>query len=150
MTGEKAPVARLMIRAFRHFETELLRRLQAQGIDDITYSNLNVIRHLDRTGLRLSELAHDAGMSKQAIGKIVSELERKGYVRLAPDPDDGRAKRIQYTRQGQRMVDTAIAIVAEMERIYIATLGETRYARLRKTLLDATQLFNSEDTPHDH
>ena len=149
MTGEKPPVARLMIRAFRHFETELLRRLQAQGVDDITYSNLNVIRHLDRTGLRLSELARDAGMSKQAIGKLVGELERKGYVRLVPDSADGRAKRVQYTRKGQRLIDTAIEIVTQMEQAYIATLGETHYTRLRKTLLDATQLFNMEGTSHD-
>ncbi|HHM05929.1 MAG TPA: hypothetical protein ENJ19_09350 [Gammaproteobacteria bacterium] len=54
---EHPPVARLIIRAFRHFEVELLRRLREQGISDISYANLNVIRHLDRQGLRLPALA---------------------------------------------------------------------------------------------
>lgn len=146
MTNRSTPLARLMIRAFRHFEDELLRRLQAEGIEDITYANLNVIRHLDRGGLRLSTLAKHAGISKQAMGKLIGEVERKGYVKLQPDPEDGRAKRVHYTRRGQELVDTAVAIVAQMEQVYVENLGKHRYSQLREMLLSAAHLFDTEES----
>ena len=130
-----------MLQAFRAFEAELIRRLQGRGIHDVTYANLNVIRHLDPEGLRLSALAHDACMSKQALGKVVSELAQKGYVALEADPLDGRAKRVQYTKKGQALLKVAVTIVAEMENAYRDGLGSRGYGMLRKSLVLAKDLF---------
>ena len=49
-------------------------------------------------GSRLTDLADRSGLTKQAVGEAVAELERKGYVERVPDPLDGRAKIIKLTR----------------------------------------------------
>lgn len=129
------PTGRLLIKAFRHFETEVLVRLEEAGISDITMSHLNVLRHLDPGGLRLSELASEAGLTKQAIGKIANDLAAKGYLAIETDADDARAKRVIYTDEGHRLVQTAVDIIRQMEDEYAMLLGEGGYQTLRELLI---------------
>src|SRR5919199_2989010 len=51
-------------------------------------------------GSRLTELAERSGITKQAVGEAVAELEQLGYVERVPDPSDGRAKIIRLTPRG--------------------------------------------------
>jgi DNA-binding MarR family transcriptional regulator len=58
----------------------------------------SVMEQLDfEDGLRLTDLARGAGMTPQALGELVDQLEALGYVERRPDPDDRRAKRIYRT-----------------------------------------------------
>ena len=47
-----------------------------------------VFAQLGPEGARLTELARGAQMSPQAMGELVDELEKLGYVRRRPDPRD--------------------------------------------------------------
>jgi DNA-binding MarR family transcriptional regulator len=51
----------------------------------------------DSTRTRQVALAERAGVTKQAIGPVVRELEQLGYVRTGPDPADHRAKLVSLT-----------------------------------------------------
>ncbi len=136
-TQNKLPfiaTARLLLYAFRAFENELAEMLNSKGFTDVTMGNFNVLRHLNPEGMHLSELAKDAQISKQAIGKMVRELEYKGYVELIPDETDGRAKYVHFTVKGQKLIDLAITIVAEMESNYQSLLGTKDYNKLRQSV----------------
>ncbi len=133
MDWQQQPTGRLMILAFRQFEEQLLRELRARGFKDITLSHLNVMRHLDPAGLNLVQLAEDAGLSKQAISKIIGDLARRAYVSMAPDPADGRAKRVHYQPRGKELVAAAISIVKAIEKTYLDALGDD-YHGLRRAL----------------
>jgi DNA-binding MarR family transcriptional regulator len=136
---DKQPIARLMILAFRGFEQDLLSQLEEHGICDITLSDFNVLRHLDREGLQLTTLARHAGLSKQAVGKIAKELERKGYLRVEMDIEDGRAKSVTYTKKGQKLIEKCIFIVHAIEQHYETLLGKDKYQDLKASL---TMLLN--------
>jgi len=129
------PTARLMILAFREFECDLLRALEKQGIADVTLADFNVLRHLDPQGLQLTTLAEHAGLSKQGVGKMVKELEEKGYLKIKPDQRDGRAKVVMYTRKGKKFVHKTIILVGDIEKRYETLLGNYNYHNLRKSLL---------------
>jgi len=60
---------------------------------------------IDRAGSRLTHLAERAAMTPQAMGELVDDLERDGYVRRTPHPTDRRAKLIVLTAKGARCVD---------------------------------------------
>src|SRR5688572_11073733 len=66
-------------------------------------------------GSRLTDLAADAGLTKQAVGEAVTELERLGYVTRVPDPQDGRAKIIKLTDRGTDAVIKGRRIFAQIE-----------------------------------
>jgi DNA-binding MarR family transcriptional regulator len=86
---------------------------------------------LDR-GSRLTDLAAQAGLTKQAVGEAVTELERIGYVMRVPDPQDGRAKIIKLTDRGMDAVIKGRRIFAEIEREWAEQIGPELMASFRE------------------
>ena len=144
------PTARLVLRLFRAFEADLVKALEAQGITGVTLSGLTVLRPVETGGIGLSRLAADAGLTKQSVGKLVQEQQRKGYLRVAPDPVDGRAKTVMFTAKGQRMVEVSLATIQRFEARYREALGERRYRDFRRCLAILSDLHsdtNMNDGP---
>lgn len=56
-----------------------------------------VFQLLARTPVTSSELAERLGVTKQAAGQLVDDLERRGYVRRDPHPAGGRRKLLVLT-----------------------------------------------------
>jgi DNA-binding MarR family transcriptional regulator len=125
---------RLLINAFRTFESRLLERLNDAGYDEATPGHLAALRHLDPEGLQISRLAEDAGVSRQAMSEMVRELMTRGWVKKERDPDDGRAKLITYTDEGHELIAEAQEAVAEIEDELVEMLGEKAYGELRSAL----------------
>lgn len=66
----------------------------------VSAAHVHITRHLALDGSRLTELAASAGMSKQAMGKLVDQCEAWGIVRRSLDRVDARAKRVHFTADG--------------------------------------------------
>lgn len=75
-----------------------LSNLAARG--RLTASHVHITRHLAQGGARLTELAQRAGMTKQAMGKLVDQCEAWGLVLRVPDAHDALARRIVFTPVG--------------------------------------------------
>jgi DNA-binding MarR family transcriptional regulator len=86
-------------------------------------------------GSRLTDLALSAGLTKQAVGEAVSELERLGYVSRVPDPGDGRAKIIKLTDRGMDAVIKGRRIFGEIEREWAEQIGPELVASMREAAL---------------
>jgi DNA-binding MarR family transcriptional regulator len=52
-------------------------------------------------GMRPTELAQIARITKQSMGALVDALEEAGYVERVDDPADGRAWRVRLTARGR-------------------------------------------------
>jgi DNA-binding MarR family transcriptional regulator len=73
-------------------------------------------------------------MSKQSAGVLVDQLERLGYVRRVPDPDDGRARLIVFQQRGLEAIEVAGATLEEILSEWEAYLGTRNFALLRQIL----------------
>ncbi|HEX4107433.1 MAG TPA: MarR family transcriptional regulator [Solirubrobacteraceae bacterium] len=113
---------------------ELFLRLRGAGYDAVRPSHMCVFRSLDPDGSRLSDLAEQADMTKQAFGEHVAKLEAAGYIERRPDPRDGRAKLVVPTERGRGVLLFAGQIAADIEREWSAAIGAERIAQLRETL----------------
>jgi MarR family transcriptional regulator, temperature-dependent positive regulator of motility len=118
----------------RDFERRTRTSLMARGHTELLPSHQVVFAGLGRTGTRLTVLAQNAGMTKQAMGQIVDDLEQLGYVERTPDPDDGRAKIVRFTEAGLDFVCDAAEVLDEVWREYSALLGERELDQLQDTL----------------
>jgi DNA-binding MarR family transcriptional regulator len=78
---------------------KLKRRLREQAnIGDLTPSQVSVLLRLEREGpTTMSNLARAEGMRPQSMGSAVAPLEAAGFVRGAPDPNDGRQTILSLT-----------------------------------------------------
>ena len=83
-----------------------------------------VLANIDiATGTRATVLAERAAVSKQAIGELIDDLQDCGYVRRVADPSDGRAKLIQLTRKGHKLMDAAYEVIGEIEAALLKEAG---------------------------
>ena len=87
-------------------------------------------------GSRITDIARAQDVTKNAVGQLVTELEDLGYVERVPDPADGRAKIVRYTRQGRALIADAAAIAERLNAEVEAIIGARRLEELRSTLAD--------------
>ncbi|MFO7552198.1 MAG: MarR family transcriptional regulator [Haliea sp.] len=86
-------------------------------------------------GRRLSSIADNLGITRQAANAVVNELESLGYVRRAPDPEDGRAKQVLLTAAGEKLRTDGLQVAAGLEAEFEACLGATRFEECRQALI---------------
>ena len=98
-----------------------LSNLAARG--RLTASHIHITRHLALEGSRLTELARRAGVSKQAMGKLVQECEAWGLVSRSDDAHDARARRIVFTPVGLSWLQAFGQAVAQAEAEFKAAVG---------------------------
>ena len=117
---------------------EFRQRLADAGHGTIRQGHGCVFRFIHQGGSRLTDLAESSGLTKQAVGEVVADLERLGYVERAPDPEDGRAKVIKLTDLGADAQTVAIGIFEDLERSWAERFGAERVAAMRQLLEDIT------------
>ncbi|MFI5794882.1 MarR family winged helix-turn-helix transcriptional regulator [Streptomyces sp. NPDC051677] len=59
----------------------------------------------DSEPLRPGELAQRLGVEASHVTRTVQQLQKSGYVTRVPDPQDGRAQRIELTEAGRAAID---------------------------------------------
>jgi DNA-binding MarR family transcriptional regulator len=115
--------------------TDLNAKLIEAGVTDHRDSWNNVMPHIPPDGIRLTDLAARANMTKQAMAELVSEIEHRGYIQRSADPADGRAKIIEFTDKGWATVNLALSALQQLEADLAGRLGDDAVAKLRLSLL---------------
>ena len=68
---------------------------QRLGVNETDLHCLNIIENSG--GLTAGELAVEAGLTTGAVTGVVDRLERVGFARRIPDPDDRRRVKVEVT-----------------------------------------------------
>ena len=126
--------ATLMFIAHRAAEARVHAALRDGGFDDLTAAQARIAQRLSHTGIRLTDLAEQAQVTKQTAGALVDDLERHGYVRRTADPSDARARLVVLSAKGRRLCAAAASEVHAIELEWEAHLGERGYGQLRQAL----------------
>ncbi|GAA5201648.1 MarR family winged helix-turn-helix transcriptional regulator [Rugosimonospora acidiphila] len=118
--GANDPLARteltfLLGMAFQLVLGEFVRRVSAAGYADLRPLHGMVFQALRGPGATSTELAERLGVTKQAAGQLVDDLERRGYVRREPHPAGGRRRLVVLTDNAHRHLAVAGRILHELE-----------------------------------
>ena len=127
-------LGRLMGNALRRFDERVLQLMAKDVLVPLALSNLaardqvgaahiHITRHLAVSGSRLSELASSAGMSKQAMGDLVTQCEAWGLVTREPDLLDKRARQVVFTASGLLWLQAFERAVAQAESEFKQAVG---------------------------
>ena len=73
-------------------------------------------RVVRRNGMTQAELSELTGIAPSPLGKVVDQLEAKGFVERRGDPHDRRVNRVYATEAVQPVVGPAHELVKELER----------------------------------
>jgi DNA-binding MarR family transcriptional regulator len=102
--------------AYAGFVDELRADLAARGFADLGPSYGYVFRVLGDGERSLSELAGLLRMTLPGAGKIVDEMEARGYVERHPDASDRRVKQLRLSPRGRAALKAAQAFHRRFER----------------------------------
>lgn len=125
---------RLLLHAAREFSELLGQRLKTRQHAHLRLRHADLIVSLDWEGTRITTLAERAGMTKQAMGQLVKELEKAGYVERHADVRDRRAILVKLTATGTSLLHDIQQVVGEIEAEYAAVVGAVKLDAVRTVL----------------
>lgn len=143
--GGHIPLPGLVGPVAEWFEVRHLDLMAQRGFDDVRRAHNQVFIHLPANGLRLTDLARAAGISKQAMSGLVDDLIAMSYLDRVPDPTDGRAKLITWAPRGLAAHEATMRAFAEIEAELAGSMGEDELAALRSLLFDAVRSIGAVD-----
>lgn len=112
----------------------IIRDLNAAGFKGLSLAHMAVFRYPSPEGVRPGVLAERAGMSKQAMNRLLGTLEDLGYLERSDAPNEGRARIVHFTRRGRAAYEKAIEVLCKVEREWSAELGPRDFAKLKELL----------------
>ncbi|HEX3816407.1 MAG TPA: MarR family transcriptional regulator [Mycobacteriales bacterium] len=125
LAGELAPrLARLII--------TLRRETAAAGLSRVQLTLLAALRRGESR--RITELADLEQITQPSMTALVSRMERAGWVRREPDPNDRRGVRVTITEAGERQYDAGLAGYVEALAGRLHKLDETQRIALQQAI----------------
>lgn len=115
-------------------QRRIVRELNAAGYDELIMPHMAIFRFPGPDGVRPTVLAERAGMSKQAMNRLLGSLEELGYLIRSDAPDEGRARIVRFTKRGHAAYAKAVEVLSDIEREWSAELGPRDFAQLKELL----------------
>ena len=134
LSRRETPLGTLLGAAARQLGSELDDALRRAELEGVRSAHAAVFQFIEPGGSRLGDLAERAGMTKQALGELVRHLEEHGYVTVAPDPDDRRAKRVTLTGAGWHVVEVGVRVIDDYDDRLRKLIGPDTVRELRRQL----------------
>lgn len=131
------PAGRLaaeLLLASAWFDEALRARLEARGWPPLSATRSRAFLAMSGGRVRVSDLARDLDVSRQAAHKLLDGLERDGLVERCPDEEDRRAQLVSLTGRGRQLARAASRILAELEGELAERIGADEVAVLRQAL----------------
>ena len=131
----------LLAKATQRWNGLLAERFAHEGYPEVrpSYGSL-LVPLFEQDGLRMSELATRARLSKQTMTTMVRLLERDGLVRREPDPGDGRATLVYLTARSRAFRPVAERVLGELDSRIRTRLSADDLARLKAMLKGVIEL----------
>lgn len=134
--------APLMVRLPAALDRQLQRDC---GLSQYDYLVLAGLSMAPQRRMRLSELAEFTGSTLSRLSNVVNKLERQGWLRREPDPDDGRYTLGVLTATGwDKVVASAPGHVAEVRRLVFDSLTKGQQRVLREAAGRILQALDTE------
>lgn len=120
---------------------QLLRRVRAADAETaLSQARLSALSVLVFSGPRtVGELAAADQVTAPTMSRLVTALEREGYVRRETDSEDGRRVRVVATPEGVRALNEARRQRVSRVAAFLEGIDEED----RRTMMEATELLEA-------
>lgn len=133
--AKRESTLQVLFKVARLLDEAALARVAERGGPTLRRSHMALFPHIALEGTRITDLADKLVISKQAVSKLVDDLEQHGVLARMPDPGDARARLVSFTRRGREGFFDGLAVLRELEQTVSGWLGEERFEQLRAALL---------------
>ncbi len=141
---KRASTGQLLVQCARMVGDAANKRASEAKGGALKSAHAALLPQLDFEGVRIVDLALRLGITKQAVSQTVSELVESGVVELASDPDDGRAKRVRFTKKGADAVTQELNVMGKVEAELEKKIGQKHMRALHAALVAVDEALASE------
>lgn len=120
---DRIAMAGHLIRRLHQQSTQVFQvRTQAAGFDltSVQFAALDAIA--EQPGIDQASLAATISFDRATIGGVVDRLEQKGLVQREVSAQDRRARSLQLTREGERLLAAVRPVVEALQAEILAPL----------------------------
>jgi DNA-binding MarR family transcriptional regulator len=125
-----------LLETHKRLTREIDAELEAgHGLNISSFELLTRLANAEQRMLKLTTLAHEAGLSLSRVSRILDSLERRGLVERRPSAEDTRAKQAWLTAQGvkvQRSAETTF--FGGVERLFFSQVSDEDLVTLARVL----------------
>lgn len=144
-TAKAVSMSHLLIKCARLLNERAVASLPGPSEERPRTAHLALFPHISLdTGTRVTELAVKLGISKQAVGQLVDDLERFTYVERVSDPDDKRAKLVRFTQQGRAAMLEGLEHLQQIDGELERDMGPKTVKALHHCLTQLLEALNSD------
>lgn len=136
----KSNVGRYLSMHKRAFDEWALKILNEKGYAGFKMSYFPIIMNIGLDGSTNKEIAAAGRVTKQAMSKVIKELEKMKLIRYDYHPEDGRSMMIFLTKKGQEMVLESREMLMELEAKYEKSVGKQKYAIYKEVMQQLIEL----------
>lgn len=135
LTASEQVSWRAYLRANRELDAALDKDLQAIGVSLSEYELLSMLSEAPGSEMRMSALAELIVQSRSRVTHTAARLERRGLVRRAPAPEDGRGVLLRLTPEGRTAIDDfAVVHLASVRRHIVDILTPGQFQALGEAM----------------
>ena len=134
-----------LVRLGRLTYQRTVERLRARGLSGSGSATPRCCHTSTASRVSSDQLAERMGVTKQAAGQMVTQLEQAQLVTRRPDPKDGRAQRVELTTQGFEVLLAGLEVFAELEAELEEALGSERMDVFRSSADQSRRYLESLD-----
>ena len=135
--------ARKITKIAREAEHIVLLAMRGENLGTAEIDCIHAVRH--HPGITQTELAQMLNTDKPAIARRTASLERKGYLRREPNPEDGRSQLLNATEQAEGLRNAKAEAESAFYDYLMAGLDEAQQTAFLDTL-DALYRRSKEES----
>lgn len=143
----------LFERATNHSRASIGTVIEELGFEDryapLTPSYFRLLSLMPDVPARVTDLARLSGMTKQAVGQLIAQLEARGYVESVPSDGDKRVRMIIRTATGDEVVTVTNDLWDRVERRWRRQIGAERYRAFREVLIELATGWDPDEVSVD-
>ena len=120
------------------------QRLYELGFINFKASYIAFLASMEEGGITNNELAKRAGVTKQAMSKVVKLLEDDGYIYTVKNEKDSRSSRIFINDRGKQLLKALSGCMQEIREKFEAMAGQERVTQMIDTMQLLVQKLEQE------
>ena len=120
--------------------------LETRAPDGLNMPMFGVLNHLSRVSDQPTplSLARAFQQPKTSMTHTLSSLEKRGFVVMVPNPEDGRSKLVQMTDAGRTAREQVITALSREYGDLAEAVGQEKIAEILPVLSDIRQYFDQK------
>ncbi|POY37415.1 hypothetical protein C3K47_06540 [Solitalea longa] len=128
-----------------HLSSRLTKRIHEMGYLSCSFQHTAIFANIDIEGTNIVTLADRANISKQAMSKLVKDIEEMGYVETIKDPKDSRALLVILTDLGAELIINVQSCITEIRNEVERVISKDKLETFMSIATEINEYFDQDN-----